>query len=110
MATMHCRIESYSCKMAGDDKQMFKQFCLEGEPHLMQALSPPDSGFYNLMSTLNSAFRPHYDFSHARSHEFSREPSLSWVCSAVNSSLGSAADARVTELGPALWKAISVFS
>uniref|UniRef100_A0A8C4NAH7 Repressor of RNA polymerase III transcription MAF1 homolog n=2 Tax=Eptatretus burgeri TaxID=7764 RepID=A0A8C4NAH7_EPTBU len=127
------RIESYSCKMAGDDKQMFKQFCLEGEPHLMQALSPPQTlavspgrlsksaeeggdgplcdtcsrkTLYYLISTLNAAFRPDYDFSHARSHEFSREPSLSWVESAVNSSLGSAAGSRFTELGPALWKAI----
>lgn len=38
-----CRIESYSCKMAGDDKHMFKQFCQEGEPHVLEALSPPQS-------------------------------------------------------------------
>ncbi|EPY76008.1 hypothetical protein CB1_001521001 [Camelus ferus] len=25
-----CRIESYSCKMAGDDKHMYKHFCQEG--------------------------------------------------------------------------------
>ncbi|CAG5896210.1 unnamed protein product [Menidia menidia] len=31
--TLSSRIESYSCKMAGDDKHMFKQFCQEGEPH-----------------------------------------------------------------------------
>lgn len=37
------RIESYSCKMAGDDKHMFKQFCQEGEPHVLEALSPPQS-------------------------------------------------------------------
>lgn len=34
--------------------------------------------FY-LIATLNESFRPDYDFSAARSHEFSREPSLSWV-------------------------------
>lgn len=34
--------------------------------------------FY-LIATLNESFRPDYDFSTARSHEFSREPSLSWV-------------------------------
>ncbi|CAG5896208.1 unnamed protein product [Menidia menidia] len=27
--------------MAGDDKHMFKQFCQEGEPHVLEALSPP---------------------------------------------------------------------
>lgn len=34
--------------------------------------------FY-LIATLNESFRPDYDFSTARSHEFSREPSLRWV-------------------------------
>ncbi|OPJ85846.1 repressor of RNA polymerase III transcription MAF1-like protein [Patagioenas fasciata monilis] len=37
------RIESYSCKMAGDDKHMFKQFCQEGQPHVLEALSPPQT-------------------------------------------------------------------
>lgn len=100
------RIESYSCKMAGDDKHMFKQFCQEGQPHVLEALSPPqtsglspsrlsksqggeDEGplsdtcsrktLFYLIATLNESFRPDYDFSTARSHEFSREPSLSWV-------------------------------
>lgn len=41
--SLPCRIESYSCKMAGDDKHMFKQFCQEGEPHVLEALSPPQS-------------------------------------------------------------------
>lgn len=34
--------------------------------------------FY-LITTLNESFRPDYDFSAARAHEFSREPSLNWV-------------------------------
>lgn len=29
--------------MAGEDKQMFKQFCQEGLPHVLEALSPPQS-------------------------------------------------------------------
>lgn len=137
-----CRIESYSCKMAGDDKHMFKQFCQEGEPHVLEALSPPQSTsttspsqwvlqtlkdaetvalkplldicpvcfvrfpflvffsrlgkssedgenplsdkccrktLFYLITTLNESFRPDYDFSAARAHEFSREPSLNWV-------------------------------
>jgi len=100
------RIESYSCKMAGDDKHMFKQFCQEGEPHVLEALSPPQSTstispnqlakssedgdnplsdkccrktIFYLITTLNESFRPDYDFSAARAHEFSREPSLNWV-------------------------------
>ncbi|CAJ0928356.1 unnamed protein product [Ranitomeya imitator] len=38
------RIESYSCKMAGDDKHLFKQFCQDGQPHVLEALSPPQTG------------------------------------------------------------------
>lgn len=38
--------------------------------------------FY-LITTLNESFRPDYDFSAARAHEFSREPSLNWVSLSV---------------------------
>ncbi|KAF4524292.1 hypothetical protein B566_EDAN005348 [Ephemera danica] len=39
------RIESYSCKMAGGDKQMYKRFNSEQgmKPHDLQALSPPQT-------------------------------------------------------------------
>ncbi|XP_054621711.1 MAF1 homolog, negative regulator of RNA polymerase III b [Dunckerocampus dactyliophorus] len=126
------RIESYSCKMAGDDKHMFKQFCQEGEPHILEALSPPQSTgttspsqlakssedgenplsdkccrktLFYLIATLNESFRPDYDFSAARAHEFSREPSLNWVANAVNSSLFSAVG-DFNSVGPELWSAI----
>uniref|UniRef100_A0A673VT79 Repressor of RNA polymerase III transcription MAF1 n=1 Tax=Suricata suricatta TaxID=37032 RepID=A0A673VT79_SURSU len=127
------RIESYSCKMAGDDKHMFKQFCQEGQPHVLEALSPPqtsglspsrlsksqggeDEGplsdkcsrktLFYLIATLNESFRPDYDFSTARSHEFSREPSLSWVVNAVNCSLFSAVREDFRALKPQLWNAV----
>uniref|UniRef100_F6RTY5 Repressor of RNA polymerase III transcription MAF1 homolog n=1 Tax=Bos taurus TaxID=9913 RepID=F6RTY5_BOVIN len=127
------RIESYSCKMAGDDKHMFKQFCQEGQPHVLEALSPPqtsglspsrlsksqggeDEGplsdkcsrktLFYLIATLNESFRPDYDFSTARSHEFSREPSLSWVVNAVNCSLFSAVREDFKALKPQLWNAV----
>ncbi|XP_021106300.1 repressor of RNA polymerase III transcription MAF1 homolog isoform X3 [Heterocephalus glaber] len=127
------RIESYSCKMAGDDKHMFKQFCQEGQPHVLEALSPPqtsglspsrlsksqggeDEGplsdkcsrktLFYLIATLNESFRPDYDFSTARSHEFSREPSLSWVMNAVNCSLFSAVREDFKALKPQLWNAM----
>uniref|UniRef100_A0A3Q2XN49 Repressor of RNA polymerase III transcription MAF1 homolog n=1 Tax=Hippocampus comes TaxID=109280 RepID=A0A3Q2XN49_HIPCM len=116
------RIESYSCKMAGDDKHMFKQFCQDGEPHILEALSPlaksaedlesPLSDkccrktIFYLITTLNESFRPDYDFSAARAHEFSREPSLNWVANAVNSSLFSAVGEGFNSLGPELWNAI----
>lgn len=34
--------------------------------------------FY-LIATLNESFRPDYDFSRTKSHDFSREPSVNWV-------------------------------
>ncbi|XP_051991070.1 repressor of RNA polymerase III transcription MAF1 homolog [Xyrauchen texanus] len=127
------RIESYSCKMAGDDKHMFKQFCQEGEPHILEALSPPQSSsapspnllgksgedgenplsdkccrktLFYLITTLNESFGPDYDFSAARAHEFSREPSANWVADSVNSSLYSAVGDQFNTLGPELWSAI----
>lgn len=127
------RIESYSCKMAGDDKHMFKQFCQEGEPHVLEALSPPQSTsatspsqlgkssedrdnplsdkccrktLFYLITTLNESFRPDYDFSAAKAHEFSREPSLNWVANAVNSSMFSAVGEEFNSLGPEVWSVI----
>lgn len=43
---MTCRIESYSCKMAGNEKQLYKRFNAEHgvTPNDLQALSPPQSG------------------------------------------------------------------
>lgn len=80
------RIESYSCKMAGGEKAMFKRFNSDGiHPNDLQALSPPQgysrsiSGdedgplcdtisrrtLFYLIATLNSAF-PDYDFMDAK--------------------------------------------
>lgn len=79
------RIESYSCKMAGGDKALYKRFNAVGvNPSDLQALSPPQSSsqygqsvsgdedgplcdtisrktLFYLIATLNSAF-PDYDF------------------------------------------------
>ncbi|NXL98830.1 MAF1 polymerase, partial [Tyrannus savana] len=61
--------------------------------------------FY-LITTLNESFRPDYDFSAAKSHEFSREPSLNWVVNAVNCSLFSAVREDFKALKPLLWDAV----
>lgn len=94
-AVIHGRIESYSCKMAGNDKALYKRFTSEQAPTDLQALSPPqtlqdlspqimrsslsgdESGatlcdtisrktLFYLIATLNSAFEPDYDFSDAK--------------------------------------------
>lgn len=93
--TIFGRIESYSCKMAGNDKQLYKRFISsEQSPSDLEALSPPQTlvdmspffgrGSYSgdesvtlcdtisrktlfyLIATLNATFEPDYDFSDAK--------------------------------------------
>ena len=112
------RIESYSCKMAGEDKRLFKSISHDTSPNDLATLSPPQTfvsvspatsysrsfssadesenplnyvcsrkTLYFLISTLNASFRPDYDFSNAKSDEFSKEPSVTFVSDFINSSL-----------------------
>ncbi|KAJ8687708.1 hypothetical protein QAD02_023502 [Eretmocerus hayati] len=133
------RIESYSCKMAGTDKQLYKRFNSEQgvSPHDIQALSPPQTSLgtspaqsylrnnsvsgdeegplcdtisrktlFYLIATLNSAFYPDYDFSDAKSHEFSKEPSIQWVMNAVDSNLSATLGDHYRTMRGALWATI----
>ena len=140
------RVESYSCKMAGSDKRLYKTMTSESgtDPHQLQTLSPPQStscysmsptkgGIYSrsegdgsdggegghlcdtisrrtlfyLIATLNASFNPDYDFSNAKSEEFSKEPSISLVKNSVDSNfLSSAAHSAYTVLRGQLWAAI----
>ncbi|XP_077281483.1 repressor of RNA polymerase III transcription Maf1 [Temnothorax americanus] len=132
------RIESYSCKMTANDKQLYKRYNAEqgGTPHDLQALSPPQtflgtspaqgclshsvSGdeegplcdtisrktLFYLIATLNSTFNPDYDFSDAKSHEFSKEPSLQWAMNAVDGNLNATAGEHYRSLRSALWAAV----
>lgn len=61
--------------------------------------------FY-LKSTLNASFYPDYDFSDAKSDEFSREPSVQWVTDAVRSNLSPAIGDVFGVLESQLWAAI----
>ncbi|ELT94897.1 hypothetical protein CAPTEDRAFT_177534 [Capitella teleta] len=131
------RIESYSCKMAGNDKRLFKTLSTEPgmAPNDLQALSPPQSvlshspsrhysrsqsdegeghlcdtistkTLFHLISTLNASFNPDYDFSNAKSGEFSKEPSLTWVANAVDSQLFAAAGESFSTLKQQLWSTL----
>ncbi|KAG8240288.1 hypothetical protein J437_LFUL012765 [Ladona fulva] len=129
------RIESYSCKMAGGEKQLYKRFNSEQgmAPTDLQALSPPQTSLgvsphygrsasgdeegplcdtisrkllFNLIATLNAAFHPDYDFSDARSHEFSKEPSPQWVMNCVDSNLSATAGEQFRSLRTQLWAAL----
>ncbi|XP_074997104.1 repressor of RNA polymerase III transcription MAF1 homolog isoform X2 [Calonectris borealis] len=91
-----------------------------GDAHIIGRLSKSQSGdeegplsdkcsrktLFYLIATLNESFRPDYDFSAAKSHEFSREPSLNWVVNAVNCSLFSAVREDFNALKPHLWDAV----
>lgn len=133
------RIESYSCKMAGSDKRLFKVISHEPgmAPNDLQALSPPQSTYsqahspsqhysrsasdegegplcdtistktlFYLISTLNASFNPDYDFSNAKSEEFSKEPSLQWVMNAVDNQLVAAAGEVFNNLKGQLWNTV----
>ncbi|KAI1285262.1 Repressor of RNA polymerase III transcription MAF1 -like protein [Halotydeus destructor] len=141
------RVESYSCKLTGTDKRLYKIMHAEpgSGPNDLQALSPPQSiimsystspgkgsshslshsqsdegegnghlcdtisrkTLFYLISTLNDSFLPDYDFSGAKSHEFSKEPSISWVMNAVDSNfLSTAAHQQYAALRSQLWAAI----
>ncbi|NXB68855.1 MAF1 polymerase, partial [Struthidea cinerea] len=113
---------------AGIDKQLFKQFCQEGQPHALEALSPPQTSglspgrgdeegplsdtcsrktLFYLIATLNEAFRPDYDFSAAKSHDpVSHVPAPFQVVNAVNCSLFSAVREDFKALKPLLWDAV----
>lgn len=143
------RIESYSCKMAGGDKKLYKILNEGNGPNDLQALSPPQtttpcclsrspannypgipvSGrqrtlstssqeegvlcdtisrkmLFYLISTLNAAFNPDYDFSNAKSHEFSREKNLKEVVDGINGNLSAIIGEQFVAMKVGLWAAV----
>ena len=50
------RIESYSCKMAGSDKKLYKSLNEGCAPHELQALSPPQTTHSASISPTNSNY------------------------------------------------------
>lgn len=134
---LSCRLESYSCKMAGEDKKLFKQISSAGNIDDLELLSPISPGslgqfshsptdaevvsdgsmtlhhtcsrkmLYYLKATLNAAFAPDYDFSQAKSSEFSREPSFEWVTRNINATLHTALGETYTTLAPSLWSTLT---
>ncbi|KAG5879246.1 hypothetical protein JTB14_017099 [Gonioctena quinquepunctata] len=103
------RIESYSCKMAGGDKALYKRFNAEGvHPNDLQALSPPQgvSPGYSQYSRSTSGDEEDYDFMDVKSHEFSKEPSRQWVSNAIDTNLAATAGEQYRLLGPSIWTAI----
>ncbi|XP_031564077.1 repressor of RNA polymerase III transcription MAF1 homolog [Actinia tenebrosa] len=140
------KVESYSCKMAGNDKKLYKTLNEGSSPSDLQALSPPtvqvttipspttnnpflyssrkrtlsntsqEEGtlcdtisrktLFHLISTLNASFQPDYDFSNAKSEEFSLEPCLQVVIDNINANLSASMGENFTGLKVAMWSAI----
>lgn len=156
-----CRVESYSCNMAGSYKKLYKQQlshpAADGQAASADrlALSPPQtfvgspvvtvgsplspggipailirsqSGgstagmepgggpqfcdticsktLFYLRSTLTAAFQPDYDFTDAKSEEFSLVPSVKWVVDAVRSNLSAAAGDMFISFESQLWETV----
>ncbi|XP_003744870.1 repressor of RNA polymerase III transcription MAF1 homolog [Galendromus occidentalis] len=128
------RVESYSCKSTQQEKRLFRTLNADVGvgPNALEALSPPEGHdvvafspssagsedsplcdtisrkvLFHLIATLNASFAPDYDFSQARSEEFSKEPSLEWVMNAVDSQLAaSACNVYQSRLRNHLWGTI----
>mmetsp|Transcript_2345 Transcript_2345/g.5719 ORF Transcript_2345/g.5719 Transcript_2345/m.5719 type:complete len:238 (-) Transcript_2345:308-1021(-) len=130
-----CRIESYSCKMAGHDKKLFKQLLSFGaDADGTEALSPahmspsvlpgsapvsfeggsPDFRVHScstrtlfyLKATLNAVFHPDYDFTHAKATEFAKEPSMAWIKRNIDAHLSPVFGPGFHSLNATLWGAL----
>eukprot|EP01147_Barroeca_monosierra_P001261 gene1261-4470_t len=128
-----CTLQAYSCKMAGDDKKLYKQLAGEGNMDDVEMLAPPTvfssvvndetemqpaeqayctkKTLYYLKSTLNAAYSPDYDFSHARGTEFalisSSDLALQHISAMLSPVLGSLYTSRAPELRTALERVIT---
>ncbi|KAH6943868.1 hypothetical protein HPB50_000199 [Hyalomma asiaticum] len=76
----------------------------DGECHLCDTISRKT--LFHLIGTLNASFHPDYDFSQAKSDEFSREPSVDWVMNTVDSNLFATANQAYSALRSHLWAAV----
>jgi len=143
------RVESYSCKMAGDSKKLYKQLRNEPgtSPNDLEVLGPsqtkspsyhssfltpppqmhpgnpiarsissddesplvktiPRKTLIFLISTLNAAFQPDYEFSSCTSQDFSRETNFELVKSEVDSRFVSSIGDAYRSLSSQLWTVI----
>ncbi|CAJ0764782.1 24893_t:CDS:10 [Entrophospora sp. SA101] len=103
------RIETYSCKLAGVDKKLYKNLESQWNNNLSQqnaqSVSPDAHSFdtiispfgsmdqpssrrtlFNLIATLNASY-PDYDFSDVKPDQFTKQPSVPMVCNYINNTL-----------------------
>lgn len=77
----------------------------DGEEEVLCDTISTKTLFY-LISTLNASFYPDYDFSLAKSEEFSCEPSIQWVMNAVDCQLLTVIGDTYNSFKTQLWSAI----
>lgn len=126
------RLESYSTKLAGVQKKWYKSFTAKDgqKPAELLAVSRTSSSssscsnelssddgsnfidvisrksLFRLIATLNASF-PDYDFSYAKSHEFTKEPAISRVMNLIDSNLTRALGTKYREIRSTLWTEIN---
>lgn len=76
----------------------------ELQNHLCDTISRKT--LFYLTTTLTASFHPDYDFSQARSEEFSKEPSVTCVTNAIDNNLFATANKAYSALQPQLWSAL----
>eukprot|EP00055_Hartaetosiga_balthica_P000441 m.136574 g.136574 ORF g.136574 m.136574 type:complete len:240 (-) comp10750_c0_seq1:220-939(-) len=121
-----CRLEAYSCKMAGADKKLYKQLTREGGMNDMHTLSPPTvlssspgmfqqpldevqvskKTLYFLKSTLNAAFSPEYDFSESNPSEFCPAGSVNMACQNIAALLTPVLGEHFSSMAGTIWDAL----
>ena len=77
---------------------------VESGPQLCDTIS--QKTLFYLVSTLNASFSPDYDFSDAKSEEFSKEPSMKWVRDSVRDCLSPVLGEEYPYFDINLWSAI----
>jgi len=123
------RLESYSCKLTNDDKKAKKIFASRvsldhavafSPPKAFLACGSPTSSFssieddtriegydgrtlFHLVSTLNAAFYPDYDFTNAKSDEFTLETDFNRVKHCINEGLKDSVGCKYSRLSQELW-------
>jgi len=99
------RIETYSCKLAGVDKKLYKHLESQWNSDFSESVSPDQHSLHNIISpfgpmnqqssrrmlfnliaTLNASY-PDYDFSDVKPDQFTKQPSVPMVCNYINNTL-----------------------
>ncbi len=116
---LRCRVESYSCKIAGEDKKISKTISkqISSETSSISLSFPADSLdplasshnrklFISLITTMNASF-PDYDFSSVKPEQFNREPMPQIAVNSINNLFVDSLELAAPGLRTEFWSAIN---